>query len=106
MATAARFGRNTGSKNRRSRVVPRENQVLAMTCGAVRRILHPRLDALSVNTLPEGGGDFLVTLPTSSRDIPMTYTGLRIARGQNSMAAVTVGASCRLLSSHYCPAVH
>jgi len=71
-----------------------QNQVLAVAVTAHRSALLAGLHGLPVHALQIGLGNFGMALSTRCRDVEVVDLGTRVLRGQDSVAAVTIRASC------------
>src|SRR5271169_2086682 len=98
VASRASLRGNIGGAERRGGILGIQNQMLAMTVGAIGRITRTSLQGRAVHTFVELPGDFLVALGASSHDVPVADFRLGLPGRLNPVTAVAVRAGGRIFT--------
>jgi hypothetical protein len=105
MAASASFSGDVGREHRRARLVSCENAMLAMAIGAYRGSPDTACNRFAVNALPKRGENVGVTPTTGLWNLGRRNLRGRIARRQNRVRSMTVGANGSLFSCGNRPGV-
>lgn len=101
MAATAGFTRDIGREYRRVRLIAREDPMLAMTIGAHGSLSDAAGNGFTVNTFTICSEHIGVTAAARLGNICARNLRRRIARGQDRMRAVAIGASSTAVSRRY-----
>ena len=106
MTTTARFTCDIGRKYRRVRLVARKNSMLAVAIGAHGSLSHAASSRFAVNTFPISAEHIGVTSAARLGNFRSRNLRRLIARWQNRMRAVAIGASSAAVSGRDIARMH
>ena len=80
--------------------------MLTVAIRAVGRVAHSGFERFAVDAFVELPSNFSMALRAGACHLPMAHRGLRIAGGENAVAAVTIGTNRGVFALQHRPAVN